>query len=150
MTSGLVKSCNKKCLLYKKYIKNPSTTNKDTYVRYRNKLKSLLIKAEKDFYRIKFQQFQGNLSLTWKLIKTVLNKNKQIDIVKEFVKDGSVINDPREIVEHFNYLFTNIGENLEKSIPAASTTFSSHLKSTESYKNSFALFLTMLSKLLEL
>jgi hypothetical protein len=103
---------------------------------------SILIKAEKDFYRIKFQQFQGNLTQTWKLIEIVLNKNKQIDNVKEFVKDGSIITDPYAIVEHFNDFFTNIGEKLAKTIPAASTEFSTYLKSTESYKDSFALFST--------
>ena len=90
----------------------------------------MLTKAEKDFYRIKFQQFQGNLTQTWKLIGTVLNKNKQTDNVKEFVKDQSIITDPHEIVEHFNDLFTNIGEELAKTISTASTEFISYLKST--------------------
>lgn len=142
ITSGLVKSCNKKSYLYKKYIKNPNVENKTKYIRYRNKLKSILHKAEKDFYRAKFKQFQGNLTQTWKLLGTILNKNKQSNIVTEFVKNGCTITDPQEIVEYFNDFFVNIGEKLAKSIPAASSKFSSYLPGTESYKNSFALFLT--------
>ena len=142
ITSGLIKSCNKKSILYKKYIKNPSPETKNKYIRYRNKLKSILRKAEKDYYGNKFKQFQGNLTKTWKLLGNILNKNKPSSIITEFLKDGSLITDPQEIAEHFNDFFVNIGEKLANSIPTASTVFSSYLSDTESYKDSFAFFLT--------
>ena len=75
ISKGLVKSCNKKSLLYKKYRKNSTPQNKSIYTRYRNKLKSILGKAERDYYRTRFKLFQGNLMQTWKLIGSVLNKN---------------------------------------------------------------------------
>ncbi len=82
------------------------------------------------------------MSQTWKLLGTILNKNKQPDTVKEFIKDGSVISDPQQVVEYFNDFFVNIGETLAKSIPITSKTFYSYLDSTISYKNSFALYPT--------
>jgi Notch-like protein len=131
-----------KSRLYKKFLKNPTPENKNKYICYRNKLKSTLHKAEKDFYRAKFKQFQGNLTQTWKVLGSLLNKNKQTDTVKEFLKDGVKITDPQEIVEHFNDFFVNIGETLAKSITAVPTLYSSFLSSAESYKESFSLFLT--------
>ena len=35
ITKGLVKSCNKKSILYKKYIVNPTSENKSKYIKYR-------------------------------------------------------------------------------------------------------------------
>ena len=50
ITTGLIRSCNKKCKLYKRFIKNPTDANKCKYTSYRNKLKKLLKVAEKQFY----------------------------------------------------------------------------------------------------
>ena len=54
MTKGLMKSCVRKSNLYRKYCKNRTKYNKDRYTKYRNKLKNLLLNAEKDFYSEKF------------------------------------------------------------------------------------------------
>src|ERR1043165_7657593 len=137
ITSGLIKSCNKKSALYKKFIKNPNPETKKRYICCRNKLKSILKKAENNFYRNKFNQVKGNLTQTWKLIGTLLNNNKLSDTVKVFVKDVTKITDPQEIVELFNKFFVCIGDRLAQSIPAASTSFSSYLNDTKSYKDSF-------------
>src|SRR6266496_5287677 len=50
MTKCLIVSCNKKSKLYKKYRLNPTGPNKGKYVAYRNKLKSVLKKAERKLF----------------------------------------------------------------------------------------------------
>ena len=72
------------------------------------------------------------------MIGNILNKNKQTNIVEEFVKDGLTISNPQEIVENFNNYFVSIGEKLAESIPAASASFSSYLNNSN--MDSFALF----------
>ena len=55
MTAGLVRCCLKKSKLYKTYMKSRNDEDKCRFVKYRNKLKGILIKAEKDFYSKQLQ-----------------------------------------------------------------------------------------------
>ncbi|HMK58436.1 MAG TPA: reverse transcriptase family protein [Nitrososphaeraceae archaeon] len=142
ITNGLIKSCNKKSALYKKYKKDPSAENKNKYIRYRNKLKSLLQKAEKDYYKHKFKSVSGCLRKTWQLLGTVLNKNNQITATNNFLINGQTITDPKCIVEHFNDFFVNIGGNLAASINPVPVEFTDYLNNKSVFPNSLALFLT--------
>ena len=85
MTKGLVKSCNRKSKLYKQYRKNNNIENKTKYITYRNKLKTLLYKAERQFYSNKFNLMAGDMRKTWRLINVIIKKNK-FDI---FIRRGS-------------------------------------------------------------
>jgi len=55
MTPGLLKSCKTKSKLYLKFFKNPSLTNKQKFTSFRNKFKTLRIKAERSYYRSYFR-----------------------------------------------------------------------------------------------
>jgi hypothetical protein len=148
ITKGLIKSCKRKSKLYKKYINCPTKLNKKIYTDYRNKLKSLLRKAETSYYKNQLDFFAGDLRQTWKLLNKVLNKNGNNCFTDTFMKeDGSIITDHREIVEHFNDFFINIGDKLSSCIPQPTTKFNSFLKG--SYKDSFAMHLTNSSEVIE-
>src|ERR1043165_2096884 len=82
------------------------------------------------------------------IVENILNKNKQTNIVEEFVKDGLTISNHQEIVENFNNYFVSIGEKLAESIPAASASFSSYLNNSN--MDSFALFLTDATEVIEI
>ena len=141
MTKGLIKSCNKKSRLYKKFRQDPSLLNKTKYVIFRNKLKSLLVKAEKFYYREKFNSIQGDLCKTWKLLRTVMNRNNTYNVVNDFVaEDGSIITNTKEVVEHFNNYFVNIGNKLASVIPPSCSSHS--LRSNRGYLNSFVFYPT--------
>ena len=60
MTAGLVRSCNKKSILYKKFKNQPCHENEVAYTKYINKLNSILNKAEKDFYKKKISDCHGD------------------------------------------------------------------------------------------
>jgi hypothetical protein len=64
ITKGLIKSCKKKSLLYKSYLKNCTPDTKSRYVKYRNKLKTPWQKAERHYIRQQFHLFAGNLRQT--------------------------------------------------------------------------------------
>ena len=56
MTNGLVNSCKKKNRLYKMFLKIPNLQNETLYKDYKNKLTSIMRKAEKK-YCIKLLQY---------------------------------------------------------------------------------------------
>jgi hypothetical protein len=74
MTKGFMKSCIKKSKLYRVYCRNRTKVNKDRFTTFRNKLKSLIHKAEVDYYRAKFKRISGNVRETWKLLGRVINR----------------------------------------------------------------------------
>jgi len=103
---------------------------------YRNKLKSLLLKTEKDYYCCKFKYFQGNLRKTWQLLREVMHNGKNMNIVNNFIADdGSTISNPQEVVDHFNDYFVNISNSPAATIPTSSTQHVFH--SDRTFINSF-------------
>ena len=76
ITKSLVKSCNKKAAMYKKFCKKRTPLLENAYKLYRNKLKILIAQAKKDYFSNKFRDASGDSSKTWKIINIVLNKNK--------------------------------------------------------------------------
>ena len=140
ISKGLIKCCNKKLHLYKKYIKSRSNEAKQKYIVYRNKLKTILKKAEKDYYHNKFTTLQGNIRSTWKLINSMICDKNKSSIVENFIKDDKQISDSVEIANYFNDYFTSVGSNLASKIPNSTSHYSSFLSG--SYKHSFSLYLT--------
>ena len=131
MTKGFIKSCFKKSVLYKKFCKNPTVENKSKYTTYRNKLKSLLNKAEKHYFNIQFKSLAGDLRKTWKLLRVALNQNKIEIFSSEFLTDsGDVITNIEEIANRFNDFFVTIGSRLAGQIPPTQVHFSNYFKYT--------------------
>ena len=65
------------------------------------------------------------------MINSLLNKNKKkLNINKLIDKDGSVINTPSNISEHFNEYFSNIATEFKNDINERT----SHTESTNSYR----------------
>ena len=135
-----MKSCHKKSKLYKNYRQYSIPDNKKKYTVYRNKLKSLLRKAEKKYYINKFNVCARDIRKTWDLIGAALNQKKPENTINCFTVDGVQIDNKVEIVEKFNNYFTNIGSNLASSIPPSSKHFLSYLGKPS--PNSMSLFLT--------
>ena len=75
MTYGLAKFCEMKSVLYKKMKRQKTIEAKQKVTVYRNKLNTLIGKAEKDFYAKKLSECHGNAKRTWKIINNLVNKN---------------------------------------------------------------------------
>ena len=127
MTKGLMKSCIKKSKLYRAYCNHKTKVNHDRFTTYRNKLKSLIHKAEVDYYRDKFKQISGNVRETWKLLGSVINRDLRNDGAGFFRENGVDITDKQEIVKKFNDYFVSIGSRLASLIPDSTTAFSNYL-----------------------
>ena len=138
ITKGLIKSCHRKSVLYKRFKSKPSKRSESKYIAYRNKLNTLLRMAERNYYRNKLNSFAGDLCQTWKLLNEILNKNKTTFVSNKFIKDdGSIVTNPDDIVECFNDFFVNIGNKLASDIPPATSSVKSYLKG--SFMDSFVL-----------
>ena len=76
VTKGLLKSINKKNNLYKKYLKNPSDRNLQSFKTYRNKLNMLIRKSKRRHYFKQFQKSKSNMKKTWQQINKVIGRGK--------------------------------------------------------------------------
>jgi hypothetical protein len=107
--------------LYTLYLKHPNVYNKTTYKNYKNRLSNILHNSERKFYQEQLQQSQGNLRKFWQIIKSIINKKKSIHKNVRFMINGNHIDNLSHIAEAFNNFFINIGQVLDKNIPATPT-----------------------------
>ena len=118
LSEGLRYSIKQKNKLYYKSIKCKTAYNEIMYTTYRNKLKHILLKAEKDHYASLLESYKSNMKKTWGILKEIINKNKVRKIQEQFkLSDGSVTSNKLIISEKFNEFFINIGPTLAKKIP---------------------------------
>ena len=132
MTQSLIRACNKRSTLYKKYRTKPSPKKRAKYVAYRNKLKTILKKAQKMFYLSKFNYLMGNLQLTWKLLGSITKGHHAEAVTELFTENGVEITDRNVIVDKFNDYFVNIGNLLANSIPATDSNVLDYLGKSQS------------------
>ena len=118
ITSAIMKSINTKHRLYKKYLISPTPLNHDRLKIYRNKLNHIIRGAKKHYYNEELSKHKNNMTLLWRTINCILNKNKKSKkLPKEFKSDGGLISDPQIIVNNFNAFFSEVGPNLASKIP---------------------------------
>ena len=53
--------CKKKCQLYGKYLKNPTSYREDVYKKYRNKVNNTIKHTKNEYFKTKFQNASGNI-----------------------------------------------------------------------------------------
>jgi len=117
---------------------------------YQNKLKSLLRKAEKDYYAEKIHQCKNDCKNTWKIINQLLNKKSQIAVPSsEFNLNGKILSEEQLIADNFNDYFVSIGKNLAEKIPESKISFLNYMPKN-SIKNSCALYLTTASEIIKI
>jgi Reverse transcriptase (RNA-dependent DNA polymerase) len=125
----------KKSQLYKKFICNPSEGTKRIFVRYRNKLKTILRKAEKSYYNNQFELAANDQKKTWLLIRNLTKSRNDDPPTGQFLKNGVVITSPSEIAKHFNDFFVNVGKDLAAKLPSVNTPYTTFLQGN--YVDSF-------------
>lgn len=68
---------NKKNLLYKQYICNPTYQRECSYKVYRHKLNHSLRIAKRVYYKEKLENSKSNLKITWKILNEIINRNRK-------------------------------------------------------------------------
>ena len=74
--------------------------------------------AEREHYREELELSKNNMRKSWLIIKQIINKNKKAK--QKTIKiniNGNPCEDPQQIADSFNKLFTNIGPSLDKKNP---------------------------------
>jgi hypothetical protein len=140
MTVGLLKSCKKKDKLYLKYLKSPTSENKDKYKQYRNKFKQIRINAERLYYSEEFLKYTQNLKKTWGVIKSLINGQPKATLVDSLNINGLAVDDSKKIAHAFNGYFAGVGQTLADKIPIGEKTVKEFLNSP--LLGSFAVTLT--------
>ena len=143
LSKGLQCCIKHKNKLYYKSIKYRNAYNELKYTTYRNKLKKILIKAEKEHYRKLLNSNKSNMRKTWNILKTIINKNRKKKVQSQFkIGDNEITKNKNLISEKFNNFFTNIGPTLANKIPSQQCTPDHYLHN----KISTTLFLSPLYK----
>ena len=148
MTRGLLKSSKKKELLYLKFIKNPTLSNKNKFTVYRNKFKAIRVKAERNYYAAEFCKYNGDLKQTWRLIKSLVKTGSQGSTIESLVIEGTRTDNPEAMANKFNDYFVNIAKSLADKIPNSPNSFTTYLKPP--LLQSFGLNLTSPEEILNL
>jgi exonuclease III len=128
LSDGVYNSIRRKNHLYKKFLRNPNNQNKSIYTLYKNKLNALIKISKKNYLNKKFEQENGNIKGTWKLINSLLNKGKPNSNPSYVVKEDCVkLEDNKEIADAFNEYFVSVGAKLTRNLPLCNTSCESFL-----------------------
>ena len=121
LSEGLKLSIKHNNKLYHKSLKYKTAYNEIMYKTFRNKLKHVLVKAEKDHYAKLLEANKSNMKKTWGILKNIINRNKTKKIQSQFkLNDGSITSNKLVISDKFNDFFINIGPTLADKIPKQS------------------------------
>ena len=95
-------------MLYKRSLRYPSKENKYEYKCCRNKLTTIIRLSRILYYVKEFENANGNIASTWKVIKETLRMQKTKSKIN-INNDGQTILDFKEIADCFNRYFVNVG-----------------------------------------
>ena len=113
---SLRKLCNKKCYLYRRYLKSSTPERYEKYKKFRNKVTEEIKKAKKEYFRCKFVNAAGDMKNTWKIINTVLGRGIKKRVLPSSVQCNEVtVSGKGAICNAFNRYFVNIGHTLSSS-----------------------------------
>ena len=130
VTTCLKRSINEKHKLFKKYLINRTPENEANYRNYSNKLRTIIRKAEINYYRKIFDQKENNIKNLWKHLGSFLNsprKNTKVRIDKLLV-NGKELTNTKDIADSLNNYFINIGTQLATKVNASDKKFHHYLK----------------------
>ena len=86
---------------------------------YNNKLNRIKEVAIKNYLRAQFSFNSENLRTTWKLIGILINRKKSSTppAITKLLYNGTCNTDRKNIADHLNTYFINVGNNLSQNLP---------------------------------
>ena len=102
--------------MYRKQKKSNDPEHEVIYKRFRNKLNSIIAKAERDHYSKLFEEHKGNLKKSWNVLREVINKRKSESSCSRFIINENITTDKVQIANGFNSFFVNVGPSLANKI----------------------------------
>jgi hypothetical protein len=134
ITTGLKVSANKKAALYRKYLKSPSFSNKETHRKYRNIFTACLRKAVEMYYIELIDKQKQNVCTLWKIFGPMINPHKTHKNMKipKLVHEGITYTKDMDIANTLNNYFSTIGKKLTKDL-TSNTNYQSYLKNPNTH-----------------
>ena len=113
----LEEACDRKNRLYHKFVKEPTASNKTTYIKMKKFVNKHIKFAKNKYYTAYFKEHHANSKKQWQIINTLLNRNKSKNpITKLKSADGSILSTPKAIANTFNDYFCGIASSLKAQI----------------------------------
>ena len=119
ITPGLSKIIKTKNKLFERKKRQPTNENvKLLYNIFRNRVNRELNKSKKSYYATYFNEHSNNIKKTWEGIRSIVNiKNSVNPKISQLNINGTVIDEPKLVVNEINNFFVNVGPNTEKEVP---------------------------------
>ena len=141
ITPGLIKSSEKKCRLYKIWIKTRKSCDRDKYLAYQKIYNKILKVAESNYYKLTFDSKLKSTKSIWREINKLCykeNKNRNhISRIPKLVINNKIITEDKEMTNEFNQYFSQVGVNLASKLPPVSSTHGFKRFLPPSVSNSF-------------
>ena len=114
----LKQSIKRKNNLYNRIKYNNAYFLEGYYNTYKRILQNSLRKAEKAYYDDIFTENKSNLVKSWKIIKSIINKNSVSKTTTKFIINNTETDNKLEISESFNNFYVNLGSSLAEKLPS--------------------------------
>lgn len=118
ISSGLVKSINEKNKLYTNLQKDPNNKNLiDAYKIYKNKLKQLIQKAKKNYFKSLINKNKNSSKALWDCVNDICSKSQPKTIINNIkLTDGCTTENKQEISDAFNQHYSDLGKTYASKI----------------------------------
>ena len=134
ITSDIRKLIRQRDYLKKKANKTGSKYFWQAYQHLRNKVKYGIRTARANYYSNTFEEHQGVIKNTWKILKKIINKdNSKSTDIENVIYNGETISDNQRLPE----TFISISEKLAKDIAASSNDVDSYLRKLRKVESRF-------------
>jgi len=119
ITKGIITSIRIKNSFYRKFMKSKSSYYYNKYKFYRNRVNRIVKISKTKYYNKFFDDSKTNIRKVWRGIREIVGSSKNhINIPSKFITENNVeITDSRDIANHFNSFFSNVGSSLAQAIP---------------------------------
>ena len=131
INSDLAKMIRIKNKVFERKKRQPNNNDiKSLYNKFRNRVNKELKKAKKSHYTEYFNE-HNDIKKTWQGIRSIVNvKNNLNQGLSQFKINGNIVVEPKDIANHINEFFVNVGPEVDKSIPKIN-----HISSEKYLKN---------------
>ena len=117
LTKGLINACHKKNYLFRCQLGNNNVLARERHIVYKNKLTTILRKAQKQYYVNKLAEHKGNMKYTWSILNELIGRGKKKSTLCDYiVKNNDRIYDNIAIANAYNDFYINVGPELANNI----------------------------------
>lgn len=132
ITTGILKSINKKNEIHRKSVKAKNPIRKEElhelYKTYKNSITKLTRRSKANYYCQFFEDNKKKLNKVWQGIKEIININKKVSQnIQNINSNGKLITNHKNIANTFNEFFCDIPKHIEKNILKTHKKFQDYL-----------------------